>query len=202
MYDKTIQIAQIVAISRNYTIGKDNQLPWHLPADLQHFKNLTQGGIVIMGRKTFESIGKPLPNRISIVITQNVDYQADFDNVYIVHGLDSAIELGKGLAGEKGLDTLWVIGGEQIFRQALPITERLEVTHIAVDVVDADAFFPQFLDSFVKSSDNLPQTDEKSGLVYEFVSYVRSSRDWWNLFPNTKNTNQARLVFFDTIIPK
>lgn len=177
MYDKTIQIAQIVAISRNYAIGKDNQLPWHLPADLQHFKNLTQGGIVIMGRKTFDSIGKPLPNRISIVITQNVDYQSDFDNVYIVHSLDSAIELGKGLAGEKGLDTLWVIGGEQIFRQALLITQRLEVTHIAVDVVDADAFFPQFLDSFVKSSDNLPQTDEKSGLVYEFVSYVRSSRD-------------------------
>lgn len=173
----SIHIAQIVAISRNYAIGKDNQLPWHLPADLQHFKNLTQGGIVIMGRKTFESIGKPLPNRISIVITQNVDYQADFDNVYIVHSLDSAIELGKGLAGEKGLDTLWVIGGEQIFRQALPITQRLEVTHIAVDVVDADAFFPQFLDSFVKSSDNLAQADKKSGLVYEFVSYVRSSRD-------------------------
>lgn len=169
----SIHIAQIVAISRNYAIGKDNQLPWHLPADLQHFKNLTQGGIVIMGRKTFESIGKPLPNRISIVITQNVDYQADFDNVYIVHSLDSAIELGKGLAGEKGLDTLWVIGGEQIFRQALPMTERLEVTHIAIDVADADAFFPQFLDSFIKSSDNLAQTDEKSGLVYKFVSYKR-----------------------------
>lgn len=169
----SIQIAQIVAISRNYAIGKDNQLPWHLPADLQHFKNLTQDGIVIMGRKTFESIGKPLPNRISIVITQNVDYQADFDNVYVVHSLERAIEIGKRLASEKGLDTLWVIGGEQIFRQALPITERLEVTHIAIDVADADAFFPQFLDSFVKSSDNLPQTDEKSGLVYEFVSYKR-----------------------------
>lgn len=169
----SIHIAQIVAISRNYAIGKDNQLPWHLPADLQHFKNLTQGGIVIMGRKTYESIGKPLPNRTSIVITQKVDYTVDFDNVYVVHSLEHAIEIGKDLASEKGLDTLWVIGGEQIFRQALPMTERLEVTHIAVDVADADAFFPQFLDSFVKSSDNLPQTDEKSGLVYEFASYKR-----------------------------
>lgn len=173
MHDKTIQIAQIVAISHNYAIGKDNQLPWYLPADLQHFKHLTQGGIVIMGRKTFESIGKPLPNRISIVITQNVDYTVDVDNVYVVHSLERAIEIGKDLGSEKGLDTLWVIGGEQIFRQALPITERLEVTHIAVDVVNADAFFPQFLDSFVKSSNNLAQTDEKSGLVYEFASYKR-----------------------------
>lgn len=169
-----IHIAQIVAISRNFAIGKNNQLPWHLPADLQHFKRLTSGGIVIMGRKTFESIGKPLPNRTSIVITQNVDYQADFDNVIVVHSLDNAIALGKNLAVEKSLDTLWIIGGEQIFRQALPISDRLEITHIDIEIDDADAFFPAIPNVFAKTSNNPPQIDEKSGLGYEFASYIKN----------------------------
>jgi len=87
-----VEVAQIVAMSQNRAIGKDNQLPWHISEDLKHFKKHTNGGIVIMGRKTFESMGaKPLPNRTNFVITTNLDYQVDDDAVIVMHNLDDAL---------------------------------------------------------------------------------------------------------------
>lgn len=167
-----IEIAQIVAISDNYAIGKDNQLPWHLPADLQHFKRLTSGGIVIMGRKTYESMGaKPLPNRLNLVITSNQHYQTDFDNVEIFHQFDEAIQYALSHAIDKQLSTIWIIGGEKIFEQALPISDRLEITHVHTTIDNANAFYPKIPNNFHKISQNPPQTDEKSGLKFEFATY-------------------------------
>ena len=115
-----VEVAQIVAMSQNRAIGKDNQLPWHISEDLKHFKKHTNGGIVIMGRKTFESMGaKPLPNRTNFVITTNLDYQVDDDAVIVMHNLDEALTQASSLAHGKGLQTIWVIGGEKVFQQAL-----------------------------------------------------------------------------------
>lgn len=167
-----VEVAQVVAISQNHAIGKDNQLPWHISADLQHFKRLTQGGIVIMGRKTFESMGaKPLPNRTNLIITTNVDYQTNFDNVLIFHNLDDALTQAVSIAYGKGLDTIWVIGGEKIFEQVMLFTDRLEITHVDTVIDNANAFYPQIPHNFVKTAEQAKQTDEKSGLSYQFLTY-------------------------------
>lgn len=167
-----VEVAQVVAISQNHAIGKDNQLPWHISADLQHFKRLTQGGIVIMGRKTFESMGaKPLPNRTNLVVTTNVGYQTDFDNVLIFHNLDDALRQGASLAQAKGLETIWVIGGEKIFEQAMPFTDRLEITHVDTVIENANAFYPQIPHNFVKSDASERQHDDETGLTFTFTTY-------------------------------
>lgn len=169
-----VEVAQVVAMSQNRAIGKNNQLPWHISDDLKHFKKLTDGGIVIMGRKTFESMGsKPLPNRTNFVITTNLDYQTDFDNVIIFHNLDDALTQAASLAHGKGLDTIWVIGGEKIFEQAMLFTDRLEVTHVDTVIDNANAFYPQIDDDFVKTQESDTFTDDKSGLGYQFVTYQK-----------------------------
>lgn len=168
----SIQIAHVVAISENHAIGKNNQLPWHISADLQHFKRLTAGGVVIMGRKTFESMGsKPLPNRINIVVTSDSDYQATYPNILVATSLAQAIEQGTTFAQEKNLDTIWVIGGERMFSESLPITNRLEITHVATTIDNANAFYPAIPDDFMLSEQSEPQQDEKSGLGFVFATY-------------------------------
>lgn len=169
-----VEVAQVVAMSQNRAIGKNNELPWHISDDLKHFKKLTDGGIVIMGRKTFESMGsKPLPNRTNFVITTNLDYQTDFDNVIIFHNLDDALTQAASLAHGKGLDTIWVIGGEKIFEQAMLFTDRLEVTHVDTVIDNANVFYPQIDDDFVKIQASDTFTDDKSGLGYQFVTYQK-----------------------------
>lgn len=168
----SIQIAHVVAISENHAIGKNNQLPWHISADLQHFKRLTAGGVVIMGRKTFESMGsKPLPNRINIVVTSDSDYQAKYPNILVATSLAQAIEQGTTFAQQKNLDTIWVIGGERMFSESLPITNRLEITHVATTIDNANAFYPAIPDDFMLSEQSEPQQDEKSGLGFVFATY-------------------------------
>lgn len=169
-----VEVAQVVAMSQNRAIGKNNQLPWHISEDLKHFKKLTDGGIVIMGRKTFESMGsKPLPNRTNFVITTNLDYESEHDNVIIFHNLDDALTQAASLAHGKGLDTIWVIGGEKIFEQAMLFTDRLEVTHVDTVIDNANAFYPQIDDDFVKTQESDTFTDDKSGLGYQFVTYQK-----------------------------
>lgn len=169
-----IEIAQIVAISDNYAIGKDNQLPWHISADLQHFKRLTNGGIVVMGRKTFESMGtKPLPNRINVVITGDFNYKSQYESVIVVHQFDEAIQKSVNLAKQKHLTTVWVIGGEKIFEQATAITDRLEITHVATNVENATAFYPNIMDNFTVLKTSEWQIDEKTGLRFQFVTYKK-----------------------------
>ena len=128
-------ISLIVAHDTQHVIGKDNAMPWHLPGDLQYFKAQTMGKPVIMGRKTFESIGRPLPGRRNIVITRNEGYAAE--GVEVVHSLQAALALTAAAPEQM------VIGGEQIFTEALPLAERLYITHIDTSF-DGDTFFPNY----------------------------------------------------------
>ncbi|WP_338755326.1 dihydrofolate reductase [Moraxella lincolnii] len=183
-----IQVAQIVAISHDRCIGKANQLPWHLPADLKHFKAITTEskdsindsikGIVIMGRKTYESIGKPLPKRMNFIITSQMDYASkhglsERDDVCVVHHLDHALAQAASLAHAIKLSTIWVIGGEKIFGQAMTVTDRIEITEVDMTVDAGDAFYPKLPDGFVAVAHSQWQTDTDSNLAYRFVRYEK-----------------------------
>ncbi|WP_350562294.1 dihydrofolate reductase [Psychrobacter sp. CAL346-MNA-CIBAN-0220] len=193
-----IQVAQIAAISSNRCIGKGNELPWHISADLQHFKKMTTRdqtsktessvnestvqGIVIMGRKTFESMdSKPLPKRISFIITSQLDYAEQKglvgrDNAYVVHNLDEALTQAASLAHGLHLDTIWVIGGERVFSDALMYTDRIELTHVDTEISDGDAFYPELPSDFDIKQESEQMHDDKSSLDFKFVTYQRESR--------------------------
>lgn len=130
-------ISLIVAMDENHAIGVQGRIPWYLPDDLKRFKTLTMGHHIIMGRKTFESIGKPLPGRIMIVITRQQDYQAK--DCLIVHSLNEAIDLVMG----RGETEAFIIGGGDIFKQSLDLAERIYLT-IVHTTVQATTFFPEF----------------------------------------------------------
>lgn len=159
------QISIVVAISSNNAIGKNNQLLWHLPADLKHFKNITTGHTIIMGRKTYDSIGKPLPNRKNIVITRQHDLK--IDGVEIANSLEEALSLCN--TNEK----IFVIGGAEIYRQALPLCDKIYLTRVHRHF-DADAFFPELDNETweeIEKEDYLP--DEKNKYAYTFSTLVR-----------------------------
>lgn len=123
----------IVARSRNHVIGRDNQMPWKISADLQFFKKVTMGHPVIMGRKTWESIGRPLPGRRNVVVSRNLDLQ--LTGAEVVHSLDEALN------GLSEFARVFVIGGEQLFTQAFPKADRLYITEIDINVDGGDTFF-------------------------------------------------------------
>lgn len=191
------QVAQIAAMSSNRCIGKDNKLPWHLSADLQHFKKTTTRndmqpdsaqdsgaiqGIVIMGRKTFESMdSKPLPKRVSFIISTQLDYAeqkglVDRDDAYVVHNLDDALTQAASLAHGLHLETIWVIGGERVFKDALMYTDRIELTHVDTEISDGDAFYPELPSDFEAVQQSEQIHDEKSDVDFQFVTYKRKSR--------------------------
>ncbi|BEI42303.1 dihydrofolate reductase [Polynucleobacter sp. HIN10] len=122
----------IVARSRNHVIGKDNQMPWKISADLQFFKKVTMGYPIIMGRKTWESIGRPLPGRRNIVVSRNSDYQAN--GAELVSSLDQALQ------SLQEFERVFVIGGQQLFNQAFPLADQLFITEIELEV-EGDTFF-------------------------------------------------------------
>ena len=153
-------------MSRNGVIGRGNQLPWHLPADLKHFKQLTIGHTIIMGRKTWQSIGRPLPERRSIVISR--DPRFDAPGATVVTNLDEAL----AAAGDEA--EVFVIGGAQVYRLALPRADRLYVTHIEADV-PGDAFFPAIDPSqWTAVSREEHPVDERHAYPFHFVTYERS----------------------------
>jgi len=133
-------IALIVAASENNVIGRNNQLPWYLPGDLQYFKAMTLGKPVIMGRKTFESIGKPLPGRDNIVISRQADYAAE--GIKLVSSLAAAIELGESINLINGAEEVMIIGGAQIYAEALGLADRVYLTRVHRRV-EGDAHFPE-----------------------------------------------------------
>jgi len=184
------EVAQIAAISSNRCIGKDNELPWHISADLQHFKSMTTKpndgaiqGIVIMGRKTFESMGsKPLPKRVSFIISSQIDYAEQkglvgSEKAYVMHNLDDALTQAASLAHGAHLDTIWVIGGERVFSDALLYTDRIELTHVDTEIVDGDAFYPELPSEFEVAEESEQMHDEKSALDFRFVTYKRKSAE-------------------------
>lgn len=182
------QVAQIAAISNERCIGKDNDIPWHISEDLKRFKALTTAGtdayvdtgikgIVIMGRKTFESMNaKPLPKRVNFIITRQLDYaQAhglnDRDDVHVVHNLDDALTQAANLAHGMKFDTIWVIGGERVFSRAMMFTDRIELTLVDTSIENGDAFYPEIPSDFEKTEESEPLIDETSGLSYRYVTY-------------------------------
>ena len=158
-------ISLIAAISQNLVIGRDNQLPWHLPADLKHFKSITWGKPIIMGRKTFESIGKALPGRENIVVTRQKDYQAE--GCTIRHSLEEAIS-------QSNAEEVMIIGGNQLFEQAMPLAHRLYLTVIHEDF-EGDCFFPPWhQENWKVVSETSHEPDEKNAYHYAFLELQRS----------------------------
>ncbi|WP_339670222.1 dihydrofolate reductase [Dasania marina] len=134
-----IKISMIVAVAENGVIGRDNQLPWYLPEDLKYFKKVTMAKPIVMGRKTFDSIGKPLPGRSNIVVTRNTDYSAE--GIEVVATVEAAIKLAAEIARTDGVDEVMVIGGAQLYADILPRVDRLYLTEVHAEV-EGDAFFP------------------------------------------------------------
>ncbi|MDD7805661.1 MAG: dihydrofolate reductase [Endozoicomonas sp. (ex Botrylloides leachii)] len=139
-----MKVAMIAAVAENNAIGINNKMPWYLPDDLLYFKSVTMGKPIIMGRKTFESLGKPLPGRTNIVITRDQQYCCD--GIRVVHSIEDALSLAENIALVEGVDELMVIGGAEIYQQALPKAERLYLTRV-YQSFNGDAFFPEFNNS-------------------------------------------------------
>ncbi|GAB4477819.1 MAG: type 3 dihydrofolate reductase [Thermoflexibacter sp.] len=165
-------ISAIVAKSLNNVIGKNNQLPWHLPADLKHFKVLTLNHHILMGRKTFASIGKPLPQRVCIVLSRGADaLREQVENLVWV----SALEMGIAYAKEQGEKELFIIGGAEIYRLAMPLLHRLYVTEVHT-YLEGDAFFPEIDKKiWIEKSRKSHLRDEKNFFDYDFVIYEKLS---------------------------
>jgi dihydrofolate reductase len=131
-------IALIIAVAQNGVIGRDNQLPWRIPAEMKYFKATTMGKPVVMGRKTFESLGKPLPQRTNIVVTRDKQFNAE--NIVVLNDLDNAFEVADEIAQRDGAVEIMVIGGADIYRQALPHAHTLYYTEVKIDA-EGDAYF-------------------------------------------------------------
>jgi dihydrofolate reductase len=135
-----MKLVLIAAIGENRVIGRDNQLPWRLRSDLQHFKTVTRGKPIVMGRKTFESIGKPLPERTNIVVTRDAAWR--MPGTVSAASLEAALQLAREDAGKRGAEEIMVIGGSDIFTAAMPLADRLEITHVHASP-EGDVFFPE-----------------------------------------------------------
>ncbi len=157
----------IVAKAKNNIIGKNNELVWHLPEDLKHFKELTTGHTIIMGRKTYESLGKPLPNRKHIIFSQNPDFKVHEENVQVVHSLLEIQDL------IEGKEEAFVIGGAMIYNFLMPYVKKMYVTEIKQEF-DGDAFFP-IIDSeeWKETSRTTGIKNEENNLDYDFVTYEK-----------------------------
>jgi dihydrofolate reductase len=157
-------ISLIVAYDENRVMGYNNKMPWHLPGDLAYFKKTTMGKPMIMGRKTFESIGKALPGRTNIVITRDTNYKAE--GIVVAHSFEEALEIA-----EKEEKEIMVIGGEQIFRLALPIADILYVTKIQ-HAFQGDTFFPKFGDEWKIVSES-EAFETKDGIKFAYFIFKK-----------------------------
>ncbi|MFY7827629.1 MAG: dihydrofolate reductase [Flectobacillus sp.] len=159
-----MKLSIIVATAEQGVIGKDNQLIWHLPEDLKMFRRLTTGHVIIMGRKTFESIGKPLPNRTSIIISRNTHYQVE--GCFLVSSLEEAVEKAKEIETEEA----FIIGGAQIYALALDMADTVYLTQVHHNF-EGDAFFP-ILDTniWIEKERKSFSPDEKNAYAFDFVT--------------------------------
>lgn len=158
----------VAAMDRNRGIGSNGKLPWHLPGDLQFFKKTTMGHAILMGRITYQAIGRSLPGRENIVLTANRFFSAE--GVTVIHTLEEAAALGKSR-------DLYVIGGAQVFRQLLPIADKLILTQIHHEF-PADTYFPELVEEEWRQVSCLPgPTDEQNPYSFDFVELVRQSRN-------------------------
>lgn len=158
------KISLIAALSENHAIGKNGKIPWHISEDFARFKQITLGHPIIMGRKTFESIGRVLPKRLNIIITRDQEYQVE--GARVVHTLDEAL----ALASTHDQQEIFVIGGGQIFKEAMVKADRLYLTIVKIHVEDADAFFPPFHE-FQKVVQH--ETHTSDGYTYTYLTLDR-----------------------------
>ncbi len=164
-----MKISAIVAVDEHGAIGKDGQLLWHIPADMKHFKSVTMGHPIIMGRKTFESFPKgPLPGRLNIVLTRDDKYEAE--GVSVCHTVEDALAVALG----SGASECFVIGGEQVYAQMLDLADKMYLTIIHASFPDADAFFPEIdsTDWEVAVRENF-DADERNQYPYSFLVLER-----------------------------
>ena len=164
-----IKVSLIVAYASNYIIGKDGKLPWHISNDLKYFKKLTDGNPIIMGRKTFESIGKPLPNRYNIIITRNQDYEKD--NCMIYSSINEAIDGARNYAESNNCKDIFIIGGSEIFMQSMNFIEKAYITEVH-KVFDGDAFFEPLNKDWQEISRQY-HDNEIEGIPYSFVVFEK-----------------------------
>ncbi len=157
-------ISIIAAIGKNNELGKGNELLWKLPADMKHFKETTTGHTVVMGRKTFQSIGRALPNRRNIVVTR--------DETFAIEGVEVAHSLGEAIEKVAGEEEAFIIGGGELYKQALPFTDKLYITHVDSEF-DADTFFPHISEEWKKVSEEEHLADETNPFAYTFAVYEK-----------------------------
>lgn len=162
-------ITIIAAIGRNNALGKDNRLLWRLPEDLKHFKSLTENHPVVMGRKTYESIGKPLPNRTNIVVSRRENWFEE--DILIVSKLKEALKFAKKID-----EDVFIIGGGEIYKQTMELADRLEITFVDEDF-EADTFFPNIdLKIWQKTNEEFHEKDEKNKYNFYFQTYERINK--------------------------
>ena len=160
-------ISQIVAVAENGAIGKDNDLIWRLPADLRYFKEITTGHHIIMGRKNYESIGRPLPNRTSVIITRNNDYKAD--GCIVVNSIKEALDIAKN----NGETEAFIIGGGEIYQSSLEITKKVYFTEVH-ESFEADTYYPSLdKNQWTETSREFHSKDEKNAHDFSFVKFER-----------------------------
>src|SRR5262249_7601011 len=157
-----MMLSAIAAMAKNRVIGKDGVLPWRIPEDFKFFKNKTTGHIMIMGRKTFESLGGPLPNRLHVVITRQRDYHPA--GAHVFHSVDKALEFCRQQTTKWG-DEVFIVGGGEIYREMLPVTDRIYLTEIHQDF-DGDARFPEFSAQDFREVERSPRIEP---VAYDFV---------------------------------
>ena len=161
-----MRLTLIAAASENNVIGKDNAIPWTLPEDFKHMRSLTDGKPLIMGRKTHESIGRPLPNRLNIVVTH--DAGREFPGCVAV----TSLEEGIAKAEQSGAGEAFIFGGERLYRDALPVADRIELTRVHAQV-EGDAFFPAIPDGWEVIREERHEADDKHRYPFTFLTYER-----------------------------
>jgi dihydrofolate reductase len=160
-----LRLSLLVAMAKNRVIGRNNRLPWHLPADLKHFKFLTMGQTIVMGRKTFESIGKPLPGRANIIITHQTDYEVL--GATVVNSLENALMICEETSTDNSEN--FIIGGEKLYRQTLKLCQRIYITEIQRDF-EGDVYFPEFdLTDWKETQRDKRISDNDDRLEFHFV---------------------------------
>lgn len=168
--ETTLPLCLIAALAENRVIGRDNQLPWHLPVDLKHFKAKTLGKPIIMGRKTWDSLGRPLPGRLNLVVSRQAGLQLEGAEVF--PSLDAAIARADEWARAQGVDELMLIGGAQLYEQALARAERLYLTRVALQP-QGDAWFPAFAEDDWLRSEREEHAAVENSPAYCFETWQR-----------------------------
>lgn len=168
-----MKLSLIVAVSENNIIGRHGELPWHLSADLQRFKRITMGHVMLMGRKTWESIGRPLPGRSSIVISRHAEYETGFEDVPVAVNLDEALATARRLAGDSA--EAFIIGGARIYEMTFQRVERLLLTRVHTEV-EGDVYFPPVdWDQWKLVEEESVAADERNDYDHTYQVYERAS---------------------------